>query len=166
MSAFASRIAFEIASEINGFAKANGLGQATTDTLFKLPLPRERNRRPDAAFVSYRRWPKGKPLPYRDNAWDVVPDFALEVVSPTDFAEALLEKIGEYFRAGVSLVWVVYPGSRFVHVYESLTRVRGVTAADELDGGTVLPGFRLPVAGLFPEQSPAETDNGGTPESA
>jgi ABC-type transport system substrate-binding protein len=38
-----------------------------------------------------------------------------------------------------------------MHVYESLTQVRGLTRAEVLDGGAVLPGFRLPLAELFPE---------------
>ncbi len=160
MSAFASWLASEIAFAVHSFAKANGLGEATTETLFRLPLPRERSRRPDAAFVSYRRWAKGKPLSLHDDAWDVVPDLAVEVVSPTDFAEDLLEKIDEYFRAGVTLVWVVSPLRRLVYAYESPTLIRVLTTADELDGGAVLPGFRLAVAELFPGPTDPAPDNG------
>jgi Uma2 family endonuclease len=151
VSAFASRIASRIVARIIAFADAHELGEAVTDTLFVLPLPRPRNRRPDGAFVSYKRWAKGQPQPIRDNAWDVVPDLAVEVVSPTDFAEDLLTKVDEYFRAGVSLVWVVYPSLRLIQIYESLTMIRVVRARDELDGGAVLPGFRVPAATLFPE---------------
>ena len=60
-----------------------------------------------------------------------------------------------------TLVWVVYPSLRLIQVFESMTRIRVVTAADELDGGGVLPGFRVAVAALFPE---AATDE-GTPSS-
>ncbi len=160
MSAFASIVASRIVVEINIFARGNQLGEAVTDTLFRLPLPRSRNRRPDGAFVSRHRWPRGQPVPLRDNAWDVVPDLAIEVVSPTDFAEDLLIKVDEYFRAGVSLVWVVYPSLRLIHVYESMAQIRVVTTADELDGGAVLPGFRVAVVALFPE---AATDEGAQP---
>jgi Uma2 family endonuclease len=86
----------------------------------------------------------------------MVPDLAIEVVSPTDFAEDLLTKIDDYFRAGVSLVWVAYPSLRLIQVYESMTRIRVVTATDELDGASVLPGFRVAVAALFPEAAPDE----------
>jgi len=150
MSAFASILASRIVVQINIFALANQAGEAVTDTLFRLPLPRSRNRRPDGAFVSYKRWPKDKPQRVRDNAWDVVPDIAIEVVSPTDFAEDLLIKLDEYFRAGVLLAWVVYPSLRLIHVYESMTRIRVVTSADELDGAAVLPGFRVAAATLYP----------------
>jgi Uma2 family endonuclease len=90
------------------------------------------------------------------NPWDVVPDLAVEVISPSDLVYDLIQKIAEYFEAGVRLVWVVYPPQRLVYVYESLTRARILTVADELEGGAVLPGFRLPVANLFPEVAPSE----------
>ena len=154
MSAYALRVSFRIAAAIGQFAEANGLGEAAHEEIFRLPLERDRNRRPDAAFVSYERWPKGRPMPLVGNAWNVAPDLAVEVVSPTDLAEDLMDKVAEYFQAGVRLVWIVYPVIRLIYVYESLTKVRGLTSADELDGGAVLPGFRTPVAALFPEAAP------------
>ena len=90
-------------------------------------------------------------MPPNSDDWEVVPDLMVEVVSPTDGAEYLIRKIAEYFRANVRQVWVVSPIQRSVQVYDSLTHARGFTDADELDGGDVLPGFRTPVAGLFPE---------------
>lgn len=149
MSAFATLIAFEVAYRLKHFGEAQHLGRGIAEMLFRLPLPRQRNRRPDAAFVSFQRWPQQRPVP-PDNAWDVVPELAVEVVSPTDGVEELMDKITEYFQAGVQLVWVVYPTHRLIHVYESLTAIRGLTVTDELDGGTVLPGFRLAVSSLWP----------------
>jgi len=156
MSAFASRIASRLVNKINAFAETHDLGEAVTETLFRLPAPRERNRRLDVAFISHNRWPKRRPQRVRDNAWDVVPDLAIEVISPTDFAEDILLRVDEYFRAGVSLIWVFHPSLRLVHVYESMTRIRILTTADELDGGAVLPGFRVAIASLFPEAAADE----------
>lgn len=155
MSIYAARIASLLGRKLGDFSEAQGLGETVVEGLFRLPLPKDRNRRPDVAFVSYKSWPKSRPMPESDNAWDVVPDLAVEVVSPTDLAEDLMGKVEEYFRAGVSLVWVVYPRLRLVQVYESLVRTRGLTRADELAGDPVLPGFRLPLATLFPEGSAA-----------
>lgn len=151
MSLYANWISFEIASEIRSFAKANNLGIALTEALFHLALTIDRNRRPDVAFVSYERWPKERGISLRVNAWDVVPDLAIEVVSPTDLVEELMEKLEEYFQAGVRLVWVIYPKQRLLFIYDSLTTVRGLTHTDEVDGGAVLPGFRLSLASLFPK---------------
>jgi Uma2 family endonuclease len=132
-------------------------GKVVVEVIFRLPLPEgaNRNRRPDFALVSFDRWPIDRPRSYRDNAWDVVPDLAVEVTSPTDSAEDQLQKVAEYFQAGVRLVWVVYPKVRCIHVYEAWNRIRVVTEADILDGGVVLPGFRLPLDGLFGPVAPA-----------
>src|SRR5207253_5803662 len=98
MSAYATLIAFQLTSYLNEFARVRNLGRAVTEILIHLPLPEDRNRRPDGIFVSYQRWPKGQPIPEDDNAWSVVPDLVIEVVSPTDLAEDLLAKVEEYFR--------------------------------------------------------------------
>ncbi len=126
-------------------------GTAAMEVIFRLPLPEgaSRNRRPDLAFVSFHRWPIDRPMSARDNAWDVVPDLAVEVTSPTDSAEDQLRKISEYFRAGVRLVWVVYPHERCIHVYEAWNQIHVVTESGTLDGGTVLPGFSLSLDRLF-----------------
>jgi Uma2 family endonuclease len=100
------------------------------------------------AFVSYKRWPKGRAWPHTD-PWPVVPDLAVEVVSPNDLAEDLRIKVSEYFKAGVQQVWIVYPKLALVDVYESATAMRVHGRTDELDGGSILPGLRLPVASLF-----------------
>ncbi len=151
MSVYAGLVANAFGWNLAAHAGPQNLGRAVSEILFRLPLDPPRNRRPDVAFVSFARWPKDRPVSYRDNAWEVAPDLVVEVASPTDFAEELLEKTAEYFRAGVRLVWLAYPLIRLVYVYESLTQVRGLTVADELDGGSVPPGFRTPLCALFPE---------------
>ena len=85
---------------------------------------------------------------------NVVPDLAIEIVSPSNSAEEIMIRLDEYFRAGTRLVWVVYPGTSKVYAYDSPTAVRILQAGDDLDGGAVLPGFRLPLAALF-EDGPA-----------
>ena len=68
--------------------------------------------------------------------------------------DELLEKVLEYFEAGANAVWVIYPVARYALVYDSPKQVRGLTAEDALDGGTVLPGFTLPLATLFGPPAP------------
>ena len=148
MAALAVWTAFELARHLGNFAVAT-LGRAVTEMLFHLPAPIDRDRRPDVAFVSYERWAKNRPMPRQGNAWDVVPNLATEVVSPTDRAEELDDKIAEYFRAGVQLVWVVYPMQSKIHVYSAPTQIAVLTRNDVLDGGPVVPGFRLALAELF-----------------
>ena len=47
----------------------------------------------------------------------IPPDLAVEVVSPNDSADALEEKLDDYQKVGVPLVWVIYPEPRTVKVF-------------------------------------------------
>lgn len=145
-----------IASDLHGylwqFAKANQLGKAEVEMLFRIDATRDLQRRPDVAFVSYQRWPRGRRAAPND-AWDVVPDLAVEVISPSNTATEVLTKVHDYFQAGVRLVWVIYPRDVEVYAYESPTTIRVLQRGDDLDGGAVLPGFRLPLATLFEEET-------------
>lgn len=149
MSYFATWFCTRLAMELGVFLKAHDLGHLAVETVFRLPAPVNRNRRPDLAFVSYARWPKDREKSKSENAWPVAPSLIAETVSPNDDAQELMDKLAEYFRAGVELVWVFYPDQAMVYVYDSLTQVRGLTIHDTLDGGKVLPQFRLPLKELF-----------------
>lgn len=151
MSAEATGIANDLTTALNIFGMANNIGKAYAEMLFRLPLPIDRNRRPDVAFVPFSRWPRNRSRP-STNAWDVLPDLGVEIVSPFDLAQEVLEKVDEYFRAGMRLVWVIYPENQVFHVFESFKQVKVLTIEDELDGGIVVPGFRLPLHELFLEQ--------------
>ena len=115
-------------------------------TLF--PPAADLQRRPDVAFVSYERWARDRKVNSEDG-WDVIPDLAIEVISPSNTAEHVNKKIGEYFKAKVRRVWVVYPIDRLIYIYESRKKVVILDISDELDGGDILPGFRLSLAELF-----------------
>lgn len=130
------------------------LGRTAVETLFRLDPESKQQRRPDLAFVSFERWPRDRPVP-RAAAWDVAPDLAVEVISPTDLTIEVLEKVRAYFRAGVRQVWLVFPREGVVHVYDSPKRITVLDAMDDLEGGAILPGFRLRLADLFDETAGA-----------
>ena len=83
------------------------------------------------------------------------PDLAVEIVSLTNSADEVADKLEEYFKAGVRQVWVVYPVHTKVYVYSSTTAVQILAPGDELDGGDVLPG--LPTLGSRPLQPGGRT---------
>jgi len=149
-SILANRVASMIQVYLGHYLLSNPLGETLMETLFRLPLPVDRNRRPDVSFVSAQSIAQAPPQPGSDNAWAVLPELMVEVVSPHDLAEEIIERLNEYFAAGTKLVWVVYPTQRLLYIYQSPRQVRILGVADELDGGVVLPGFRIPLASLFP----------------
>jgi len=104
-------------------------------------------RIPDVAFVSWARVPGGRvpeaPIP------QLVPDLAVEILSAGNTPGEMARKLGEYFAAGVRLVWLIDPRNRTVAVHGAPDRVKVLGERDVLDGGEVLKGFRLAVRELF-----------------
>ncbi|HYI15958.1 MAG TPA: Uma2 family endonuclease, partial [Thermomicrobiales bacterium] len=76
-------------------------------------------------------------------------DLAVEVVSPSDSANDVQEKVREYLDYGVQLIWVVHPIQRTVTVFRPDRSAHVFYEEDTLDGGDVLPGFSLSVATIF-----------------
>ena len=134
-----------LSSYLGPYVREHQLGSSVPETLFVLDRGSNLQRRPDLAFVSRQRWHR----PSQTEAWDVVPDLAVEVISPTNRADDLVRKIDDYFAAGVRLVWVVYTQQRRVYVYHSPEDIRVVGPSGVLQGDDVVPGFSVPVAKLF-----------------
>ncbi len=139
------------------FARASRLGRVIPETLFLIDRARNLKRRPDVAFVSDSRWPLRRRVPQTE-AWDVVPDLAVEVVSETNSANSVVIKLEEYFQAGVRRVWVIYPVVGKVYVYDSAAAVRILQIGDELDDADLLPGFRVALSTLFEEGDEGPAD--------
>ena len=99
---------------------------------------------PDIAFVSIARIPEDT-----DKASPIPPDLAVEVVSPTDVLNRIVEKAFAYLEVGTQLVWVVEPKSKTVMVYRSETDIKLLTRNDTLTGEDVVEGFACSVAELF-----------------
>jgi Uma2 family endonuclease len=154
MSFYASWIASQIHIDMGYFARAGRLGTVVMETLLILNPLRDLRRRPDVAFVSTERWPLERPIP-EEGDWQVIPDLAVEVSSPNDRLADVLAKINEYFAYGVRQVWLVVPTVQYILVFDAPTRVRILKPPDELDGGVLLAGFRLPLVRLFQRQAEA-----------
>ena len=133
---------------LNPYVKANSFGCVVQEMIFNLRPTVNRERRPDVAFISFERWARNRPVP-QTRSWAVVPDLAIEIVSPTNTADEVAEKLEEYFRVGVRSVWVVYPRQFKVYAYRSPTDVRVLALGEELDGGDVVPGFRVRLEAIF-----------------
>ena len=103
-------------------------------------------RAPDVAYVRHDRIPAGRPP---KAYWPGAPNLAVEGVSPDDSAREVEEKAGDWLRGGTSEVWVIDPASQTVAIHGRSDEVEVLNSEETLDGGTLLPGFRCPVRGLF-----------------
>jgi Uma2 family endonuclease len=88
-------------------------------------------------------------VPEGEAFWSVAPGLVVEVLSPTNTKAEIDRKLRELFAAGCKLAWVIDPESRSAKVYSSATRFKELSADGVLDGGKILPGFKLPLADLF-----------------
>jgi Uma2 family endonuclease len=147
MGVYEGLIATILTTALQSFV-AKKLGRVATEVLFDFTSAVGKKRRPDLAFVSFTRWPREKPAP-RTESWEVVPDLVVEVISPTNPANEVVDKVAEYFDAGVDRVWVVYPSQRQIYVYASPTELKILTESDQLTDDVLLPGFQLPLHTLF-----------------
>ncbi|SRR6266571_2674830 len=138
-------VSLRLAALLHAFVRGRQLGVVfESNTGFRLPGGNVRS--PDACFVAAGRFADDR-LP--DGFADVAPDLAVEVISPGDRPRHVLDKVGEYLEAGVRLVWVIDPKRQRAVAYRSMSEVRELGPADELDGEDVLPGFRCRLSDIL-----------------
>ncbi len=116
-----------------------------------IPDDPDRVRKPDVSYIAPQRI-SAELLP--TGHCELVPDLAVEVISPNDLYSEVEDKVDEYLRAGVRLVWVIDPRTDSIRVHRLDGTVRDLGQGDELDGENVAPGFLCPVRELFAPPSP------------
>jgi len=131
---------------LDAVARDRKLGRVVVEAGFLLSDSPPTVRRPDAAFVSFGRWPAGS-VP--DGFWPFAPDLAVEVVSASNSAADMQEKVLQYLAAGTSFVWVVQPRTRTVEMWRPGLDIQVLREDDRLEGAGVLSGFGVLVRELF-----------------
>ena len=138
-----------LARILSNYGLANGIGEAHHEVKIRLPTPVGNQRIPDVIFVSASKWPLDRELPDTD-AWEILPELCVEILSPTDVSDDVKEKADEYFAAGVKEVWVIDPKRKEIQVFSSPKKMTFLSEGDVLKGGSILPGFELPITRKFP----------------
>lgn len=140
------KLALHIGSLLLRHVSERGLGEVyAAETGFVLARDPDTVLAPDVAFVRAERL-VGQD---EDRFLRLAPDLVVEVVSPSDRAGDVHDKVMEYLQAGVPLVWVCHPTRREVAVYGADRTARVLRVGEALTGGAVLPDFHLPLAALF-----------------
>ena len=116
------------------------------ETGFKLAKNPDTVRGADVAFIAAARLPStGRPIGF----WDGAPDLAVEVISPTDTASEVKEKVADYLNAGARLVWIVNPKRKTITIHKPNMDPVVLRETQTLDGGDVVAGFKCAVADVF-----------------
>jgi Uma2 family endonuclease len=130
---------------IRAHVGAQKLGWVTcNDAGFILERDPDSVRGPDVAF-----WLRSRVAEVPEGYFEVPPDLAVEVLSPSDTASKLQSKLDHYLRVGVRTTWVVDPEVRSVTIYRPGEQLRTLDDTETLEGGDALPGFSCRVADLF-----------------
>jgi Uma2 family endonuclease len=103
-------------------------------------------RCPDVSFIPWELAPEN---PYEKKIWPVTPLLAVEVLSESNTKKEMDRKLKELFSTGCQLVWIIDPQKRTAKVYASAKRFKELDESGVLDGGKILPGFKLSLTDLF-----------------
>jgi Uma2 family endonuclease len=103
-------------------------------------------RRPDLAYLAYFS------ASQIDESWkdeEPIPAFAIEIISTFDQINQVKMKLTEYFKNGVSVVWLIYPDEKIVEIYTSRKTVKIYSDTDICSASPVLDDFEISVEDLF-----------------
>ena len=131
---------------LDHFGRSTGHGRAVVETGIVVERDPDTVRGPDISYWSAERLPldcvpKGYP--------DLAPDVGIEVLSPHNKMARIRDKMAEYFRRGVRMVWIIDPEDRTVAVYRSMDEGRVYHENAVISGEDVLPGFSCRVSEFF-----------------
>jgi Uma2 family endonuclease len=100
-------------------------------------------RRPDIAYLTKAQ------ISEANKGEDPIPEFVVEIISENDNINQVIAKIGEYYKAGVKIVWLIFPEEKELHVYSSRREVKICIENDICSANPVLPEFEIGVDELF-----------------
>jgi Uma2 family endonuclease len=141
------RIAMQLGAWLTIHVLEHALGRVfAAETGFKLASDPDTVRAPDVAFVTRERV---EAVGDTEKYWPGAPDLAVEVLSPDDRYPEVDEKTAEWLEAGCRMVIVVNPRRRAATIYRSPDDVQLLSENDSIEGGDVVPGWRLPLRNLF-----------------
>ena len=142
-------LATKFARYLDIYAETLDLGEVTVESGYHPSGNRHTLLSPDVAFVSRERAPQ----PFPEKYIPLMPDLAIEIVSPSNTRKEVNRKTQIYLSNGSQLVWIVQPRRECVEVCrrnEKHGMTRKIVAANEtLSGEHVLPGFELELNRLF-----------------
>ena len=147
----AGRKNFNLYLDLGNWNREAKLGEAfDSSTIFV--LPNDARRSPDVSWIASARWNQ-LTQKQQDGFPPIVPDFAIELVSPSDLRsqryEDLQNKMQEYLDNGVRLGWLIEPKAKLVEIYRQGKMVEILNNPQNLSGEDVLPGFVLNLKDIF-----------------
>jgi len=143
------QVAARLAMRLGLFVEDARLGLVTVESGYLVERAPDTVRGPDVAFISYARLGSET---FGADFVPMAPDLAVEVISPSETAADMENKVAEYFAAGGRRVWLVWPERREITVRRpdgtATTHAAAATLPSD-DAAFDVPGFALPLATVF-----------------
>ena len=140
-----TRIATHLVGLIYSHLLADPRGQVFMEATCVLSSNPPVIRIPDVAFFTQGRVEGTR----RSDFFQGAPDFVAEVVSPSDSASGLNEKVGQYFASGAQVIALIFEDSKQVHAYRSQAQIQILGVEDRLEVPDLLPDLSIRVDELF-----------------
>jgi Uma2 family endonuclease len=135
------RVNLNLAVQLWLWNQQNQLGEVF-DSSTGFHLPNGSDRSPDVAWVSKERW-SALSVEEQEKFLPLCPDFALEILSPSDSLAKTQAKMLEYRDNGCRLGWLIDRKQNQVTIYRPGLSPELQVAPTTLSGDPVLPGFIL-----------------------
>ncbi len=140
----------DLAVELGIWCRRNGEGKSF-DSSVHYKLPNGAIRSPDASWILLKRWNE-LTRKVRRQPTPIVPDFVVELKSPSDRMSQLRKKMQEYMEVGVRLGWLIDPDAKLVEVYRPGAKVEVLKNPKFVKGDPELKGFKLPLAVIWSDE--------------
>jgi Uma2 family endonuclease len=137
----------DCASQLKVWSKRDGRGKASGCSV-QFFLPDGSAMSPDAAWLSNERH-AGLTNKQRRQFPPVVPEFIVEVMSPSDRLRAAQRKMQQWIDNGVELGWLVDSDNRCVYVYRQGHEMRKVLNESQIEGEGPVEGFVLDLTDIW-----------------
>ena len=139
-----NRVLLRLTSKLFLYFENNPSGEVlNSENLYA--LSRSTRRSPDVAIILGDRRQEllgAKVIP-------IIPDIAVEVLSPSKTPRMIHRKLKQYFEAGVKEVWLIDPESREAEIWTGPALPDHTLSEADPIVSTLLPGFALPLGDLF-----------------
>lgn len=132
----------ELRDRLVGFTAGGAFGMQ-----FSLPDDEQQIRGADGVYVPAEQFAR--------TGWDgieyfpEVPYLVIEVISASETAADIAEKVQDYLQGAARRVWCLYPTRAMAHVHDVAGPTRVLRHDDTLTDPELLPGFALPLRQIF-----------------
>ncbi|MCU0240067.1 MAG: Uma2 family endonuclease [Pyrinomonadaceae bacterium] len=79
----------------------------------------------------------------------IVSEFVIEILSNSESAQHIADKISDYFASGVKVVWYIYPETETIYVYTSPKNIQVCNGDDVVSAAPVVPDYTFPAKEIF-----------------